>query len=231
MPGDDERSTATIARYMTMPVTAAEDDRRPGDVEAQRARARTMTRPRTLRDPPKYSPTIAPMRLSVVATLRAVKKYGRAFGIGPCAGPSHFDRGVRAHQLERGRLDLGQAAGHVDHDREEDEDRHHHHLRQRVEHAEPVVHERREGDDRDRAGPDRERQQQLAGRHPARRRERHEHARGGPDDEPAEGLEQCRLGRRQERRTGRRPSSPRAPSTIGARAEAGGTPSDWPRRR
>ena len=41
----------------------------------------TMIRPRTRVDPPKYSPTIAPMRLSVVASFIAVKKYGKAFGI------------------------------------------------------------------------------------------------------------------------------------------------------
>src|SRR5207249_10109147 len=40
----------------------------------------TLIRPRTVEAPPKYSATIAPMRLSVVATFIAVKKYGRAFG-------------------------------------------------------------------------------------------------------------------------------------------------------
>ena len=41
----------------------------------------TIIRPRTVDEPPKYSPTIAPIRLSVVATFIAVKKYGRAFGM------------------------------------------------------------------------------------------------------------------------------------------------------
>ena len=40
----------------------------------------TTTRPRTLLAPPKYSPTMAPMRLSVAPILSAVKKYGRALG-------------------------------------------------------------------------------------------------------------------------------------------------------
>ena len=40
----------------------------------------TTTRPRTSLVPPKYSPTIAPIRLSVVPILSAVKKYGRALG-------------------------------------------------------------------------------------------------------------------------------------------------------
>ena len=41
----------------------------------------TIIRPRTERWPPKYSATIAPIRLSVEATLSAVKKYGSAFGM------------------------------------------------------------------------------------------------------------------------------------------------------
>ena len=41
----------------------------------------TMIRPRTRDAPPKYSPTIAPMRLSVAANRSAVKKNGSAFGI------------------------------------------------------------------------------------------------------------------------------------------------------
>ncbi len=41
----------------------------------------TMTRPRTELEPPKYSPTMAPIRLRVVATFMAVKKYGSAFGM------------------------------------------------------------------------------------------------------------------------------------------------------
>ena len=41
----------------------------------------TIIRPSTLPWPPKYSATIAPMRLSVDASLSAVKKYGSAFGI------------------------------------------------------------------------------------------------------------------------------------------------------
>ena len=40
----------------------------------------TMTRPSTSFEPPKYSPTMAPIRLSVDPILRAVTKYGRAFG-------------------------------------------------------------------------------------------------------------------------------------------------------
>src|SRR5687768_10674930 len=39
-----------------------------------------MTRPRTSLEPPKYSPTMAPIRASVEPTLSAVKKYGSAFG-------------------------------------------------------------------------------------------------------------------------------------------------------
>ena len=41
----------------------------------------TISRPSTEFAPPKYSPTIAPIRLSVVAIFMAVKKYGNAFGI------------------------------------------------------------------------------------------------------------------------------------------------------
>ena len=41
----------------------------------------TIIRPSTEVEPPKYSATIAPMRLRVDASLRAVKKYGRALGI------------------------------------------------------------------------------------------------------------------------------------------------------
>src|SRR5918995_1322062 len=40
----------------------------------------TITRPSTSLEPPKYSPTMAPIRLSVEPTLSAVKKYGSAFG-------------------------------------------------------------------------------------------------------------------------------------------------------
>ena len=48
---------------------------------AARSRSATTTRPSTSLVPPKYSPTIAPMRLSVAATFSAVKKYGSAFGM------------------------------------------------------------------------------------------------------------------------------------------------------
>ena len=69
----------------------------------------TMIRPRTSDEPPKYSPTIAPMSASVVASFRAVKKYGSAFGMRTLRRTSRVRGGVRAHQLERARLDLGQA--------------------------------------------------------------------------------------------------------------------------
>src|SRR3989304_1155090 len=64
-----------------MPVVAA--SRIAAQVTSKRSALAlcTITRPRTTDAPPKYSPTMAPMRLSVVASLRAVKKYGRAFGI------------------------------------------------------------------------------------------------------------------------------------------------------
>src|SRR5450759_4330543 len=40
-----------------------------------------MYTPSASRDPPKYSLTIAPMILNVLATLSALNKYGSAFGI------------------------------------------------------------------------------------------------------------------------------------------------------
>jgi hypothetical protein len=75
------RSTATIARYMAMPVTAARMIAAQVTSKRSAPALATMTWPRTLLVPPKYSPTIAPIRLRVVPTLRAVKKYGKAFGI------------------------------------------------------------------------------------------------------------------------------------------------------
>ena len=117
-------------------------------------------------------PTIAPMRLSVVATLSAVKKNGSAFGTRTLRRTVPLGRGVGAHQLERGRVDLDQAAGHVDHHREEDEDRGHHHLDSGFSEPEPVVHERGERDDRDRVRGDREREQRRPGRSPSARSRR-----------------------------------------------------------
>ena len=105
----------------------------------------------------------------MVPTLSAVKKYGKHVRDPDLAQDRRVRRRIGAHQLERRRLDLGQPAGHVDHDREEHEQRDDHHLGQRVEHPEPVVHDRREGDDRDGARPDRERQEQLARGHEAGR--------------------------------------------------------------
>ena len=51
------------------------------------------------------------MRLSVEASLSAVKKYGRAFGIRTLRRIVAFRRGVRAHQLERARLDARRGRG------------------------------------------------------------------------------------------------------------------------
>ena len=74
-----------------MPVTAARMIAAQVTSKRSAPALATMTWPRTLLVPPKYSPTIAPIRLSVVPTLRAVKKYGRAFGIRTCGGPSDSD--------------------------------------------------------------------------------------------------------------------------------------------
>ena len=57
-----------------MPVTAARriaahvTSKRSADADC------TTTRPITVDEPPKYSPTMAPMRLSVVASFSAVRK-------------------------------------------------------------------------------------------------------------------------------------------------------------
>ena len=166
----------------------------------------TMIRPRTSDAPPKYSPTIAPIRLSVVADLERREEERQRVRDPDLAQDRPLARGVRAHQLERRRLDLDEAAGDVDHDREEDEDRGHHHLRQRVLRPEPVVDQRREGDDRDRVGGDRERQEGAAGGHPAGRRERDQRRRPiVPIDEPAERLDRASPGPTAGARTGRRP--------------------------
>ena len=54
-----------------------------------------------------------------------------------------------------------ETAGDVGHHREEHEHRGHHHLAQRAERPEPVVHQRRERDDRDGVGRDRQRQERV----------------------------------------------------------------------
>src|SRR5688500_12298634 len=63
-----------------MPVIAA--SRMAAQVTSKRSADAdwTTTRPMTVDEPPKYSPTMAPMRLSVVATFSAVRKNGSAFG-------------------------------------------------------------------------------------------------------------------------------------------------------
>ena len=139
------------------------------------------------------------MRLSVVPDLEGREEVWQGVRDPDQAQDRPFRRRVGAHQLERRGLDLGQPARDVDEDREEDQDRHDHHLGQRVEHAEPVVHERREGDDRDRARPDRDRQQQLAGGHETGGQEGDDDAGGRPDGQPAERLEEGRRRRRPER--------------------------------
>ncbi len=95
-----------------------DQDGRPGDVEPQATGARrTITRPRTWLDPPKYSATIAPMRLSVVATFRPVKKKGSAFGRRSLRRTSPSLAALARSSSYGGRRHLGQPADHVDDDR------------------------------------------------------------------------------------------------------------------
>ncbi len=58
--------------------------------------AATTTRPSVAERPPKYSPTTAPIRLRVVATLSPVRKNGSAFGISTwrvtAVGPAAYER-------------------------------------------------------------------------------------------------------------------------------------------
>ena len=71
-----------------MPVAAA--SRMAAHVTSKRSALAlcTTTRPSTSLEPPKYSPTIAPIRLSVAATFNPVKKYGSALGCAGRAGSS-----------------------------------------------------------------------------------------------------------------------------------------------
>ena len=69
---------------------------------------------------------------------------------------------VAAHQLNLAGLDQDQTPRHINHHREEDDDRHDHDLAELVREAEPVVHDRREGDDGHGVGRNRKRQQPLA---------------------------------------------------------------------
>ena len=71
----------------------------------------TMIRPSTSEDPPKYSATTAPIRLSVVASLSAVKKNGSAFGSRTLRRIVALGRGVRAHELQGSRLHLRRDRG------------------------------------------------------------------------------------------------------------------------
>src|SRR6185503_16322202 len=88
-PGDDQarrsprtdgchgmrnRSRRMTSRYMTIPIT---ETTRIADQVTSNRRAlapATTTRPRVSVSPPKYSPTTAPIRLSVVAIFRPVRK-------------------------------------------------------------------------------------------------------------------------------------------------------------
>ncbi len=94
--GNANLSTIDTSRYATMAVTA------PIRMAAH-ARSNdpllmlvSTMRPRTSDDPPKYSPTTAPMKASVVPTFSAVKKNGSAFGMrtlrSTAPGPAAYER-------------------------------------------------------------------------------------------------------------------------------------------
>ena len=114
----------------------------------------TMSRPSTRLLLPKYSATIAPIRLSVVAELQRGEEVRQRVWEADLPQDRPLRCRVGAHQLERGLVHLRQPAGHVGHHREEHQDGGHHHLRQRVGQPEPGVEQRREGDDRDGVGGD-----------------------------------------------------------------------------
>ena len=96
--------------------------------------------------------------------------------------------GVRREQLERGRVDVGEAADRVDQDREEDHHRDDRDPRQQALRPEPVERDRGERDDRDRARTDGHRQQQVARGRPAGGGEAADGPQRDPDDEAADRL-------------------------------------------
>ena len=67
----------------------------------------TMIRPRTSDAPPKYSPTIAPIRASVVADLEGREEERQRVRDPDLAQDRPLARGIRAHQLERSRARPG----------------------------------------------------------------------------------------------------------------------------
>ena len=141
----------------------------------------------------------APMRLSVVATLSAVRREGQSVRQPPLvAGSSTPTRRTSASARRRG-LDLGPPARPVDHDREERRGAGDHHLRDRVRHAEPGIEDRRVAMIGIALAATSEGHNGVAGIRPARDAERDHHAHERADHEPTDSFDQGRLGGREQR--------------------------------
>ena len=169
--------------------------------------------PRLARGAAKYSPTTAPIVASVAASRSAVKTYGRALGMRSLRKTCASDAASERRSSSGRGIDVGEAADRVDHHREEAQGRGDHRLGQLLVEAEPVVEQRREGEDRHRARGDRERHQRVLHRPVARgdrpdRRSR----RVDADDHPADDLEERVARRRRTARAGTSATRPRSRS-------------------
>src|SRR5207244_12944558 len=78
--GSATRSIARMVRKKAMLTAEATTIGAQALAKRKKAASVMMNCPRTDRDPPKYSATIAPISESVALTFRAVKMYGSAFG-------------------------------------------------------------------------------------------------------------------------------------------------------
>ena len=115
-----------------------------------------MLTPSAFVGPPKYSPTIAPIIDEHRRHLQPGEHERQRIRDAHAAERGELAAAVGAHELDRRRMHGDEAAQRVDHRREEAEDGSDRHLRDRVQQPEPVVGDRREGDDRDRVGRDRD---------------------------------------------------------------------------
>ena len=116
----DPLDDATDDEVEPDPERAGEHDRRPRVRIVERARLGSRCRcPSASRGPPKYSPTTAPMTLSVAAMRERREEVRQRVRDPQLAQDLRLGGGVGAHQLQRRRVDLGQAADRVDHHREE----------------------------------------------------------------------------------------------------------------
>ena len=167
---------STTATYRPIPIAQAKTMAAHDRSKLRNAEYVAMYWPRLARGAAKYSPTTAPIVASVAASRNAVKTYGSAVRHAQLPEHLRLRRGHRAKELQGRRIDIRQPADRVDHDREEAQGRRDHRLGQLLIQPEPVVEQRREGEDRDRAGRDRERHQRVLHR-PVAGRDR-------PDDDP-----------------------------------------------